>query len=51
MLEWERNIGDAVPRMMMGSRLQRAADELADDYDLLIDQLARRYSSLGWWIG
>lgn len=51
MLEWERNIGDAVPRMMMGSRLQRAADELADDYDLLIDQLARRYNSLGWWIG
>ncbi len=50
-LKWEQSLREAAPREAMGERLQRAADDLSDEFDDWIDGLGRRYNSLGWWLG
>ena len=48
---WEKHLSGVQPRISMGYRLQKAADDLSDDFNEWIDDLGRLHNSLGWWIG
>ena len=51
LLKWQRALQETACRHSIGVELQRAADELAGDFNALIDELGKRHSSVGWWIG
>ena len=50
-LKWEQCLGEVARREPMGERLQRAADDLSDEFNDWVDDLGQRYHSLGWWLG
>ncbi len=49
-MKWEHGLGQLALREEMGERLQLAADDLSNEFNDWIDQLGRRYNSLGWWL-
>jgi hypothetical protein len=50
-IHWEKHLDAAQTRINMANELQRAADDLSEDFNEWIDDLGKTHNSLGWWIG
>ena len=50
-LRWEETFRETARRLSIAAQLQSTADDLALEFNTLIDELGKDNSSIGWWIG